>query len=854
VTFLIVSVKSLLPTENPVLKWSMAVLTLSMLGPFIAALNDQPLDNFPTIKVQALLIYLAVERRHTHRREHLMELLWHDMPLESAQVNLRQTLYRLRKIIPEVGHRDGSQPVPLLLSDRKTVQLNPDADLRLDVEAFQDGIESDSSNAASLYRGDFLVDFYLVDSSEFEAWAEGIRENLRRKLMKALEKLAHEAIKEGDFHQAQTYAWRQLEIDRLRERAYRQLMTALANSGQRNAALAQYQICRRRLVRELSLEPSPETTTLYEQIQADALRATSEPPPTRKPQPGDMPVFMLTDIEGSTRLWDSHRQAMLPALLKHNAILEEHITRHDGRILELRGDGVKAVFEGINPLQCMLDIQKSLSETNWGEISDLRIRIGLHGVPTARKDFDYFIKDDKYYGPVLNHTSRIMNAGWGGQILVSERVHNAYSLPPGASWQDFGPQEVKNLDHPLHIFGLVHPDLPLQSFPSLRTGPTPDEMEPEQVSIPDIRHNLPSQPTPFIGRETELAALDKMFTDQEVQLVTIVGPGGMGKTRLAIACAEGQLRSVTDSKGGSQPLPSIHPHSDGVFFVDLAPLSDADHIVLAVSEALDIQFDGSGGETGTSRQQLLDYLEDKGVLLILDNFEHLLPGAELVSEMLQTAPGVQILVTSRERLGLRQEQLYLIPGLDFPDWETPDDAAKYPAVQLFLGAARRTRPDFGLVPDDLTHLTRICRKVGGMPLALELAAGWTELLPLVEIDAEIGRSLGFLETELQDVPDRHRSMRAIFDATWERLEPVERDFMQKLSVFRGGLNREAVKKMEIGQDESAVALRLLVRLVSKSLLQVNQSRNRYQVHELLRQYAQERLETSGEGDGTRNRG
>ncbi|MCK5429515.1 MAG: hypothetical protein KAI94_08595, partial [Anaerolineales bacterium] len=295
------------------LKWSMAVLTLSLLGPFIAALDDQSFDNFPTIKVQALLIYLAVERRQAHRRERLMELLWPGMPLESAQINLRQTLYRLRKAIPAVSSQTEAGPVPLLLSDRQTVQLNPDADLRLDVDEFQEESESNPAGAASLYRGDFLADFYLVDSSEFESWAEEIRENLRRNLMNALDNLANAAIEAGGYHQAQTYAWRQLEIDSLSERAYRQLMTALANSGQRNAALAQYQICRRRLGQELGLEPSPETTTLYEQIQADALKATVEPPPARKPQPGDMPVFMLTDIEGSTRLWDTHRQAMLPA-------------------------------------------------------------------------------------------------------------------------------------------------------------------------------------------------------------------------------------------------------------------------------------------------------------------------------------------------------------------------------------------------------------------------------------------------------------------------------------------------------------------------------------------------------------
>jgi DNA-binding SARP family transcriptional activator len=405
----------------------MTLLSLSLLGPFTATLNDQPLHNLKTTQAQALLVYLAIEKDRLHHRENLMDLLWPVLPRDSAKLNLQQTVDQLHQAI------DANDSVPLFAANQQTIGFHPKAELQVDVLAFQEAIQDDPGEAISFYRGDFLA-----EGSPFENWAKGIRENLRHEALNALARLTEFYLEHDQYADVQTYARRQLEIDPLRESAYHQLMTALANSGQHNAAISLYQLCRGRLDKELGLEPSPETTQLYEQIQADVLRQAKKPSLRTKPSAESVPVFLLTDIEGSTRLWDAHRQAMLPALLKHNQILEKCITQHGGRILELRGDGVKAVFEGLNPLQCMLDIQISLDAADWGEIGDLRIRIGLHGVHTVRKDFDYFIEDDHYYGPVLNYTSRIMDAGHGGQILVSEQVYQRFALPAGASWQDFG--------------------------------------------------------------------------------------------------------------------------------------------------------------------------------------------------------------------------------------------------------------------------------------------------------------------------------------------------------------------------------------------------------------------------------
>jgi serine/threonine protein kinase/tetratricopeptide (TPR) repeat protein/DNA-binding XRE family transcriptional regulator len=335
-----------------------------------------------------------------------------------------------------------------------------------------------------------------------------------------------------------------------------------------------------------------------------------------------------------------------------------------------------------------------------------------------------------------------------------------------------------------------------------------------------VSHNLPGQPTPFLGRATELTALSDLLTQPHSRLVTIVGPGGMGKTRLAMTLAESLL--------------TTGQFTNGIFFVPLAPLNDPEQMVLALVEALRFPLDSEGQQRRTTQEQVLDYLCEKRLLLILDNFEHLVGDLALVTDILQKTANVQIVVTSRERLQLQEEQVYPIEGLAFPE-EGVEEVAGYTAVQLFLQTAQRIQPDFALQADDLPHLIRICQLVGGMPLGVELAAGWVDMLPLSEIANEIQRSSDFLETELRNVPERHRSIRVVFEASWQRLTADEQTVFPQLSVFRGGFTRRA------GQAVTGASLRLLGRLGNKSLLQYDRQRDRYQVHELLRQFGAELL-------------
>jgi predicted ATPase/DNA-binding SARP family transcriptional activator len=370
----------------------------------------------------------------------------------------------------------------------------------------------------------------------------------------------------------------------------------------------------------------------------------------------------------------------------------------------------------------------------------------------------------------------------------------------------------------------------------------PITLSPPHPGLAGVTLSLPATATPFVGRTSEVAEIGRLVSEPDCRLLTLTGPGGSGKTRLSIQTAA-QL---------AQDNPAAF--HDGVYFVPLAPLSSSDSLLPTLAKALNFTFYKSPSQTTSpdtpesdrTRQQLLDYLRQKQMLLVLDNFEHLLDedGLRLPADILATAPGVKLLVTSRSRLNLQGERLYPVAGMRTPDPETAAhwldieaDAAAYSSIQLFRQSARRVQPAFQLTADNVTHVVHICRLVEGMPLAIELAAAWVELLPPAEIAAEIERSLDFLETEQHGVPERQRSLRAVFNSSWALLTAEERDIFQRLTVFRGGFSREAAA------DVAGASLKMLLALVNKSWLQ-RDINNRYHLHELLRQYGQEILQAN----------
>ena len=278
-----------------------------------------------------------------------------------------------------------------------------------------------------------------------------------------------------------------------------------------------------------------------------------------------------------------------------------------------------------------------------------------------------------------------------------------------------------------------------------------------------VQHNLPESVTRFIGRKQEIHDLSQLLSNEDKRLITILASGGMGKTRLSMEVARAKIGDF----------------SDGMYFVPLAPLTSASDIVTTIAENIGFRFSGEN----PPEQQLINYLKDSEMLLILDNFEHLLEGAGLVSDIIKSTPDIKIIVTSRERLNLRGEHIYRLRGLQFPTWETPDHAMDYDAVKLFVQSAKRIRADFELHTDDLDFMARICRLTAGMPLGIELAAGWVDLLSLEKIADEIQKGIDILETDLRDVPERQQSIRVVFEQTWDRLTEDEQAVFAKLSIF-----------------------------------------------------------------------
>jgi len=348
-------------------------------------------------------------------------------------------------------------------------------------------------------------------------------------------------------------------------------------------------------------------------------------------------------------------------------------------------------------------------------------------------------------------------------------------------------------------------------------------LEPDRTPAGRLRYNLPVQTTPLIGRTRELHDIASLLANPEIRLVTLLGPGGMGKTRLALEVAWRLVEpEAFEAAGIAFP--------DGVYFTPLQPIDAAEDIPWAVAEAVGYQFHGDGR---TPLRQLLDFFREKHLLLVLDNFEHVLEGATLVSDILQAAPGVQALVTSRETLNLTAETVYALEGLPFPAWQPSDDTPVYDAARLFVQAARRAQAGFELRADEQLPLARICQLVQGMPLAILLAAAWVEVLSLPEIAEEIARSFDFLEAEMRDAPPRQWSIRAVFEPTWQRLDAEEQSVFMRLAVFRGGCTRQAA------QAVTGTSLPILQRLVNKAVL-TRTPKGRYDIHELLRQYALER--------------
>ena len=511
--------------------------------------------------------------------------------------------------------------------------------------------------------------------------------------------------------------------------------------------------------------------------------------------PRDLPTgvvtLLFTDVEGSTRLLQELGDGYGDALHEHRRRLRAAFAVHDGVEVDTQGDAFFVAFSrASDAVAAAEDAQRALAG------GPIRVRMGLHtGEPR--------LSEEGYVGLDVHRGARIAAVGHGGQVLLSGTTRALVD----ADVRDLGPHRLKDLSAPEQIFQLEVDGL-LSDFPLLKTL---------EVGM----RSLPSPGTSFVGRATELEAIDGLLEDPECRLLTLVGPGGVGKTRLALEAAARRIER--------------YPH--GVHFVPLVSVPAPELLAPAVAEAVHFPLSGF-----SAQEQLLDYLSERSTLLVLDNFEHLVEGSGLLGELIERAPGVELLTTSRERLNVQSEWVYDVDGLGL----TENGGGG--ALRLFVERAAQARPGFVLDEEERLQALRICRLVAGMPLGIELSAAWVSMLSCAEIAEEIERNVDFLATSMRDVPERHRSLRAAFDQSWRLLSDGQRDVFAQLSVFRGGFDRDAAKAVA-GAD-----LRLLSELASKSLVR-RPDFGRFELHELLRQYAAEKLgvETADASASTRER-
>jgi predicted ATPase/class 3 adenylate cyclase len=512
--------------------------------------------------------------------------------------------------------------------------------------------------------------------------------------------------------------------------------------------------------------------------------------------PTGVVTLLFTDVEGSTRLLEELGDGYGDALHEHRRGLRTAFADHDGVEVDTQGDAFFVAFgRASDAVAAAADGQRALAD------GQIRVRMGLHtGEPR--------LTEEGYVGIDVHKGARIAAVGHGGQVLLS---HTTRSLVD-SSVRDLGVHRLKDLSAPERIYQLDIEGLQCD-FPLLKT-------------IEAGMKNLPAPRTSFVGRASELDEIDRLLEDPGCRLLTLVGPGGAGKTRLALEAAARRIER--------------YPH--GVHFVPLVSVASPEFLAPAVAES--IQFAVDGAHSGFSAQeQLLDYLGERSTLLVLDNFEHLVDGAGLLGEIIERAPKVELLTTSRERLNLQSEWVLDVQGLGLAESGNGGSGA----LRLFVERASQVVPDFSLDDDERAEVCRICRVVEGLPLGIELAASWVSVLSCAEIAEEIERNIDFLATSMRDVPERHRSLRAAFDQSWRLLSVEQQVVLARLSVLRGDFGREAAVAVA-GAD-----LRLLSDLVSKSLVRRSDF-GRFDLHELVRQYAAERLAASpGEERSARER-
>ena len=539
---------------------------------------------------------------------------------------------------------------------------------------------------------------------------------------------------------------------------------------------------------------------------------------------GELPqgtvTLLFTDMEGSTSLLQRVGERYSDVLERCRHLLRTAFHQYHGHEVDSQGDAFFVVFaRASDAVSAAVEAQRALALHAWPEGVAVRVRMGLHtGEP--------HLAAEGYVGLDVHRAARIMNAGHGGQILLSQTTLELveHDLPKGTSLRELGSHRLKDLEHPSHLYQLITPGLPAD-FPPLKT-------------LDIYAHNLPLQLTSLIGREQEIAAVCHLLQRQEVRLLTLTGPGGTGKTRLGLQVAAELSETF----------------SDGVFFVNLAPLSDPELVVPTIAQAL--------GVKEASSQPLLDlvsaWLREKELLLLLDNFEQVAEAAVEVSALLARCPQLNVLVTSRAVLHLSGEHEFPVPPLSLPNLSHLPDLerlSQYEAVALFIARAQAVKPEFQVTNANTPTVAEICVRLDGLPLAIELAAARSKMLPPQALLARLDQRFSLLTSGAHDVPARQQALRNTIAWSYDLLNAGEQRLFRRLSVFVGGATTETLEALytTLG-DEPGLVLDGIASLIDKSLLQQSEQEAeepRFVMLETIREYGREALTAHGEVEATR---
>jgi predicted ATPase/class 3 adenylate cyclase len=531
-------------------------------------------------------------------------------------------------------------------------------------------------------------------------------------------------------------------------------------------------------------------------------------------------TFLFTDVESSTRAWLRNTAAMGAALARHDALIEHLVAEHDGQVVRPRGEGDSrfAVFaRASDAVAAACAVQLALVEEHWDLTEPLQVRMAAH---TGEAD----LRLGDYYGPAVNHCARLRAVAHGGQVVVSavtaELVRE--TLPTQVSLRDLGLHQLKDLEQPERVWQLVHPNLPADFRPL--------------TSLSARRTNLPIELSSFVGREQAIAELSDLLAS--ARLLTLTGPGGIGKTRLALHLAADALAN--------------YPH--GVWLVRLDALADNDLVPAAIATVMGIR-----EQPGRSLlETLTDAIGSSQLLLVLDNCEHLIQAcAKLAEALLQACPQVQLLATSRESLNVAGEVVWHVPPLSLPEPHrppAPEQLGEYQAVRLFIERAVAVRHGFAVTNQNAPAVAQVCQRLDGIPLAIELAAARVGVLSVEQLVERLDERFRLLTGGSRTASPCQQTLRAAIDWSYELLSEAERALFRRLAIFAGGWTMEAAEAVCVGNAiASEDVLDRLSSLVNKSLVNAEERHGaeRYRLLETIRDYARERLEASGEAEAVR---